>query len=92
MKKILSALLVLLSLTVSAQRTDPHLQKEIAQLLTGFNGDMGVYVYDINRNKVAEVNAEYCTSNGDGKSSDFDRGHAQNIQWRIILSPTNDVY
>lgn len=58
MKKIISAFFIFLSLNVAAQKTDQHLQKEIAQLLTGFNGDVGVYVYDIDRNRVAEVNAD----------------------------------
>ncbi len=58
MKKIISACFILLSLNVAAQRTDQRLQKEIVELLKGFNGDIGVYVYDIDRNRVAEVNAD----------------------------------
>jgi beta-lactamase class A len=58
MKKIISACFILISLNVAAQRTDQRLQKEIVELLKGFNGDIGVYVYDIDRNRVAEVNAD----------------------------------
>jgi beta-lactamase class A len=58
MKKIISVFFILLSLNVAAQKTDQHLQKEITELLTGFNGDVGVYVYDINRNRSAEINAD----------------------------------
>jgi beta-lactamase class A len=58
MKKITSVFFILLSLNVAAQKTDRHLQKEITELLTGFNGDVGVYVYDINRKRSAEINAD----------------------------------
>lgn len=58
MKKIISAFFILLSLNVVAQKTDQHLQKKISELVTGFNGEVGVYVYDIDRNRVTEVNAD----------------------------------
>ena len=41
-----------------AQKTDKHLQKKISDLLQGFNGDAGVFVYDISGNKIAAVNAD----------------------------------
>ena len=45
-------------LAVSAQRTDKPLQNEIANLVNGFNGKVGVYVYDIRKDKTAAVNAD----------------------------------
>ncbi len=58
MKKILAFAFALVSISVSAQKTDTHLQNEISNLLKGFNGDVGVYVYDIPKNKIAAVNAD----------------------------------
>jgi beta-lactamase class A len=58
MKKIFGCLLLFVSITISAQKKDYHLQNEITSLLQGFNGDVGVYVYDIQKNKIAVVNAD----------------------------------
>jgi len=58
MKKLLAFISLLLSLSTFAQKTDMNLQNEIANLMKGFNGDVGVYVYDIKRNKIAEINAD----------------------------------
>ena len=58
MKKLLAFIFLLVSITVTAQKTDTHLQNEIANLLQGFNGDVGVYVYDMSKNKIAAVNAD----------------------------------
>lgn len=58
MKIVLPFLLVLCAFCVNAQKTDKVLQKKIATLIQGFNGDIGVYVYDLSKNKVAGVNAD----------------------------------
>ena len=58
MKILFSFILVLFTFCVSAQRTDKDLQKRIETLIQGFNGDIGVYVYDLSKNKVAAVNAD----------------------------------
>ncbi|MGN6193460.1 MAG: serine hydrolase [Ginsengibacter sp.] len=58
MKKCLPVIFILLSLSVVSQKTDQHLQNEIASLIKGFNGDVGVYVYDLEKNKIAAVNAD----------------------------------
>lgn len=58
MKKLLVFILFLTSISAVAQKTDNHLQNEINNLLKGFNGDVGVYVYDISKNKIAAVNAD----------------------------------
>ncbi len=58
MKNLLICVLILTTINVTGQKTDKHLQKEIAELLKSFNGDIGVYVYDISKNKVAAINAD----------------------------------
>lgn len=58
MYRILWLVVTLGSLSVRAQKTDQRLQKEIEQLLTGFNGSVGVYVHDLKKNRIAAVNAD----------------------------------
>ena len=58
MKKLFAFFLLLVSISIAAQKTDTHLQNEITNLLKGFNGDVGVYVYDMSKNKIAAVNAD----------------------------------
>lgn len=43
---------------ISAQHVDRKLQREIQSLITGFHGDIGVYVKDLRRNKVVAINAD----------------------------------
>jgi beta-lactamase class A len=47
MKLFFSFIFLLSTFSINAQKTDLHLQNEISNLLQGFNGDVGVYVYDI---------------------------------------------
>ncbi len=58
MKKLFAFFFLLVSISVAAQKTDTHLQNEITNILKGFNGDVGVYVYDMSKNKIAAVNAD----------------------------------
>lgn len=58
MKKLLAFIFLLSTLTTFAQKTDTHLQNDISNLLKDFNGDVGVYVYDLSKNKIAAVNAD----------------------------------
>jgi beta-lactamase class A len=44
--------------TLTAQRTDRRLQREVAALLNGFHGDIGVYVHDLKKNKITAINAD----------------------------------
>ena len=45
--------------TVSiAQRTDTRLQNKIQELITGFHGDVGIYVHDLKHNKTVAINAD----------------------------------
>jgi beta-lactamase class A len=58
MKILLSFVLLLFSSLGNAQKTDKVLQKEMTGLLQGFHGSVGVYVYDLSKNKMAGVNAD----------------------------------
>ncbi|HVK97094.1 MAG TPA: serine hydrolase [Flavisolibacter sp.] len=59
MKGILFTLLVLLvSTSVNAQKVDKKLQRQLEQLLNGFNGDIGIYVKNLENNKMASYNAD----------------------------------
>lgn len=50
--------LLVLATTLLAQKTDHKLQQQIAQLVQGFHGDIGVYVKNLRTGKVAMVNAD----------------------------------
>ena len=41
-----------------AQKTDKKLEKEIEQLISGFNGNIGVYVKNLKNNKIVSINAD----------------------------------
>ena len=58
MKILFAFILVLFTFCASAQKIDKDLQKKIETLVQSFNGDIGVYVYDLSKNKVAAVNAD----------------------------------
>jgi beta-lactamase class A len=59
MNKILFAVAVIcISLNATAQRTDKKLQKELQQMLSSFNGSIGIYVHDLEKNRIAAVNAD----------------------------------
>jgi beta-lactamase class A len=57
--RIISVLCCVLMVTaLAAQRTDRRLQREVAALLNGFHGDIGVYVHDLKKNKIIAINAD----------------------------------
>ncbi len=58
MHRILWLAVILGSLSARGQKTDLHLQKQIEQLVTGFNGRVGVYVHDLKKNRITSVNAD----------------------------------
>lgn len=58
MRIILIFLFVVLSGPAICQTTDVKLEKEIAALVNGFHGDVGVYVHDLKHNKAAAINAD----------------------------------
>lgn len=41
-----------------AQRTDKKLQRKLETFTKGFNGQAGIYVHDLKRNKIAVINAD----------------------------------
>jgi beta-lactamase class A len=41
-----------------AQRTDKKLTQQINELLTGFKGHVGVYVHDLQKNKIVAIHAD----------------------------------
>jgi beta-lactamase class A len=58
MKKILAFIFLLSTITTVAQKTDTRLQNQIENLVKGFHGDVGVFVYDLSKNKIAGVNED----------------------------------
>ena len=44
--------------TLQAQKTDKKLQRQVGELIKGFNGDVGVYVKDLRSGKVVAFNAD----------------------------------
>ena len=59
MKKIIFFVFCILICQLSvAQRTDKHLQSRVAEMLKGYNGDIGVYVHDLRKNRVIAINAD----------------------------------
>ncbi|MEO7530011.1 MAG: serine hydrolase [Sediminibacterium sp.] len=42
----------------TAQKTDKRLQQQVKELLKGFNGEVGVYVHDLKKNRVVALQAD----------------------------------
>jgi beta-lactamase class A len=57
MKKIILAIFIL-PLFAAAQKTDKQLQSKLKEALTGFNGDIGVYVKNLRTGKTVSINAD----------------------------------
>jgi beta-lactamase class A len=58
MNKIFLYLLLLISINLNAQKTDHHLQQQIENLVKDFHGKIGIYVHDLSKNKIVELNAD----------------------------------
>jgi len=43
---------------LQAQKTDKKLEQQLKQLISGFRGDVGIYVLDAKKNKTAAINAD----------------------------------
>lgn len=57
--KFFSFLIIVFSCDTSiAQKTDKRLESQISQLIKGFNGEVGVYVHDLKKNKTVAINAD----------------------------------
>lgn len=50
--------LLLLSIQSTAQTVDKKLQKQIEELTRGFNGDFGIYIKNLNTDKIVTINAD----------------------------------
>ncbi|RTL54220.1 MAG: serine hydrolase [Sphingobacteriales bacterium] len=59
-KSVLLFLLLILGVvhTISAQKTDKKLTRQIAQIMNGFHGQVGIYVHDLHQNKVVQILAD----------------------------------
>ncbi len=51
-------MLLLFTLSATAQRTDKKLQKKIEKAVSGFRGDIGVYIHNLENNKTVSINAD----------------------------------
>ncbi|MGV3528205.1 MAG: serine hydrolase [Flavisolibacter sp.] len=59
MKRIILPLLLLIVVGFAqAQKTDKKLQREIEAMISGFHGDIGVYVKDLKKNRIVAINAD----------------------------------
>lgn len=58
MQRIFFFCLLLCCLQLNAQKTDKKLQQQIESLIQGFQGDIGVYVHDLKKNRVVAVHAD----------------------------------
>lgn len=58
MRFLLIVLTLFATAGAQAQKTDKRLTKEIATLLQGFHGNIGVYVHDLNNNRIVAINAD----------------------------------
>jgi beta-lactamase class A len=57
-KQYIIVLLLLFSISTFAQKTDKKLKKQIETIISGFNGQVGIYVKDLKTNKVVSINAD----------------------------------
>lgn len=57
-KNIITLLLLLNSFTTSAQKIDKKLQRKLETLIKGFNGQAGIFVHDLKKNKIAHIDAD----------------------------------
>jgi len=58
MRITLSVLLLLFFTAINAQRTDHRLQRQVEQLITGFQGTMGIYIKNLRTGKTVAIHAD----------------------------------
>lgn len=58
MRVVVLIMACFLGMQVTAQRTDHRLTKQIQELVQGFRGEIGIYVHDLEKNKVVAINAD----------------------------------
>lgn len=55
---LLTALLLYAGIFIQAQRTDKKLQSALSSMISGYQGDIGIYVKNLRTGKVAMINAD----------------------------------
>jgi beta-lactamase class A len=58
MKPTIFAFLFLIPLLASSQKTDKKLQTKLQEAISGFNGDIGIYVKNLRTGKTVSINAD----------------------------------
>lgn len=58
MRVVVLIMACFIGMQVTAQRTDHRLTKQIQELIQGFRGEIGIYVHDLEKNKVVAINAD----------------------------------
>lgn len=58
MKKIILFFLIFSPILLTAQRSDKKLEAQVKAALTGFNGDIGVYIKNLRTGRTVEINAD----------------------------------
>ncbi len=58
MKPVLSLLICFFCITTFSQKTDKKLQRQVEELIKGFNGDIGIYIKNLKNGKVVSINAD----------------------------------
>lgn len=58
MRLLVLAFLLLFCTVAIAQKTDTKLEHQVQELIKGFNGDVGIYVHDLKKNRVIAINAD----------------------------------
>lgn len=58
MRIVFSFLISCICFSALAQKTDKKLQRQIEELVTDFNGDIGIYIKNLKNGKVVSINAD----------------------------------
>ena len=58
MRVVVLIMTCIFAMQVTAQKNDHRLTKQIQELIQGFRGEIGVYVHDLEKNKVVAINAD----------------------------------
>jgi len=58
MKSLILIITLFILVNSSAQKADKHLHTSIQSLLTNFHGQVGLFVHDLKKNKIVEINAD----------------------------------
>jgi beta-lactamase class A len=58
MKAIITIIFILIVTGTTAQRTDKKLLNKVEALIKGYNGQVGIYVHDLKKNKIIAINAD----------------------------------